>query len=156
MSKRGRTISSQSREFILKLHQYFERESLNGGPLLPVSRVQSRVAEALGIGKKTVFNIIKEKYGPDGMEDNVLHTPKRRKKRKPVTGIDTFKRRCHLKLCLCLLHKNQISFTCADRSILTTGIYLYMLLQVVQDIGVRDVFANFVEEKFLGKYNTFV
>ncbi|CAH2238480.1 jg14089 [Pararge aegeria aegeria] len=90
MSKRGRTINSQSRALVVKLAEYFERESVNGGPLLPVTQVQDRVAEALGIGKKTIRNILKEKYGPSGTEENVLHTPKRRKKSKPVTGIETF------------------------------------------------------------------
>lgn len=90
MSKRGRTINSQSRELVVKLSEYFERESVNGGPLLPVTQVQNRVAEALGIGKKTVRTILKEKCGPSGTENNVLSTPKMRKKSKPVTGIDTF------------------------------------------------------------------
>lgn len=36
----------------MKLHEYFERESQNDGLLLPVTQVQDRVADALGIGKK--------------------------------------------------------------------------------------------------------
>lgn len=90
MLKRGHTLNSQSRELIVKLHDYFQRESQNGGPLLPVAQVQNRVGDALGIGLKTIRTILKEKYGPSGSEDNVLRTPKRRKKSKPVTGIDTF------------------------------------------------------------------
>lgn len=90
MSKRGRALNSQTRELVVKLHDYFERESLNGGPLLPVTQVQNRVASALGIGKRTVHTIIQEKYGPSGSQENVLHTPRKRKKSKPVTGIDTF------------------------------------------------------------------
>ncbi|CAG9134593.1 unnamed protein product [Plutella xylostella] len=90
MSKRGRTIQSQSRELIVKLHDYFERESLNGGPLVPVAQVHDRIIDALGIGTKTIRKVLKEKYGPSGSEDNVLRTPKKRKKSKPVTGIDSF------------------------------------------------------------------
>lgn len=90
MPKRGRTINSRSREMVVKLTEYFERESVNGGPLLPVTQVQNRVAEALGIAQKTIRTILKEKYGPSGTEENVLRTPKKRRKSKPVTDVDKF------------------------------------------------------------------
>ena len=80
MLKRGPILNRQSRGLVLKLHEYFERESANGGPLLEVTKVQERVAQALGMGRRTVGKILKEKYGPSGSEDNVLHTPKKRKK----------------------------------------------------------------------------
>lgn len=52
--------------------------------------MQDCVSEALGIGKRTVGKIVSEKFGPSGSEDNVPNTPKKRKKDKPVTGIDQF------------------------------------------------------------------
>ncbi|KOB69936.1 Uncharacterized protein OBRU01_13238 [Operophtera brumata] len=54
MSKRGKTLNSQSRELVVKLYNYFERESVDDGPLLPLTQPRERVAEALGIGKRTV------------------------------------------------------------------------------------------------------
>ncbi|RVE47858.1 hypothetical protein evm_007489 [Chilo suppressalis] len=90
MSKRGRTLNSQARELVVKLHEYFERECQNGGALLPVTQVRDRVAEALSIGSRTVGKILSEKYGPSGSDSNVLHTPKKRKRTKTVTGIDDF------------------------------------------------------------------
>ncbi|RVE45034.1 hypothetical protein evm_010313 [Chilo suppressalis] len=90
MSKRGRTLNSQARELVVKLHEYFERECQNGGALLPVTQVRDHVGEALGIGSRTVGKILSEKYGPSGSDSNVLHTPKKRKRTKPVTGIDDF------------------------------------------------------------------
>ncbi|XP_030039359.2 uncharacterized protein LOC115454785 [Manduca sexta] len=90
MSKRGKTLNSQSREQVVKLFEYFERESVNGGPLLPVSQPRDRVAEALGIGKRTVTQILKEKHGSSGTEENTLSTPKKRKRDKKVVDIDNF------------------------------------------------------------------
>lgn len=90
MSKRGITLNSQAREQVVKLYTYFERESANGGPLLPVTQTRDRVADALGIGKKTVTQILNEKYGPSGSEENRLGTPKKRKREKKVVGIDNF------------------------------------------------------------------
>ncbi|KAL0829818.1 hypothetical protein ABMA28_003301 [Loxostege sticticalis] len=66
--KREKTLNSQSRELIIKLHNYFEREYQNGGPLIPINRVQDRVADALGISRQTVSKINKEKFGPSGSE----------------------------------------------------------------------------------------
>ncbi|KAI5640202.1 DDE superfamily endonuclease domain-containing protein [Phthorimaea operculella] len=89
--RRGKTLNSQAREFVVKLRDYFERESMNGGPLLPVTHPVERVAAALGIGVKTVISISKEKYGACGSEDNELRSPKKRKiTNYPVTGIDNF------------------------------------------------------------------
>lgn len=89
MSKRtrGKTLNSQSRELVIKLQSYFEREYQNGGPLIPLNRVQDRVADALEISRKTVSKINKEKFGPSGSEENKLHTP-RKKWRKSSTMLD--------------------------------------------------------------------
>ncbi|CAK1583365.1 unnamed protein product [Parnassius mnemosyne] len=90
MPKRGKTLNSQCRELVLKLQDYFERESQNGGPFIPVTQVKYRVSQALGIGAKTLYNINKEKFGASGSEDNVLRTPKKKRRQKPVTGVDVF------------------------------------------------------------------
>lgn len=75
---------------MVKLYNYFERESVNDGPLLPLTQPRERVAEALRIGKTTVTQILKEKYGPSGSEDNTLRTPKNRKRDKKIVGVDNF------------------------------------------------------------------
>lgn len=90
MPKRGQTLKSGARELIIKLQDYFERERQNGGPLVPVEQVQERVSQALGVSKRTITNINKEKFGSTGMEDNILRTPKKKRRTKPVTDIDTF------------------------------------------------------------------
>lgn len=90
MPKRGQTLKSDFRELVIKLQDYFERENQNGGPLIPVAQVQERVAQALGISKRTVTNINKQKFGSSGSEDNVLQTPKKKRRTKPITNIDNF------------------------------------------------------------------
>lgn len=99
MSKRTKktVLNSECREFVIRLRDYFERENQNGGPLIPLSQVCDRVADALGIGRATVVRISKEKYGEksgDGVEedtDRKLSTPnKKRKKASPITNIDDF------------------------------------------------------------------
>ncbi|VVC97036.1 unnamed protein product [Leptidea sinapis] len=46
--------------------QSFVVVRINDGPLLPLTQPRKRVAEALGIGKRAVTEILKEKYGPSG------------------------------------------------------------------------------------------
>ena len=82
-------LHSQTREFVIRLRDYFERESQNGGPLLPVTQVVNRTAEALGISAFTVSKITKEKYGAESLNQNVLSSPKK-KRRNYVTDIDNF------------------------------------------------------------------
>lgn len=91
MPKRSKkfVLNSQSREIVIRVRNYFEREAQNGGPILPVTSVLDRVADALDISKKTIIKITKEKLGETGMEDNVLHSPKK-KKRAKLTDIDNF------------------------------------------------------------------
>ncbi|CAH0594262.1 unnamed protein product [Chrysodeixis includens] len=84
-------LGSQARELVVRLRDYFKREQQNNGPLLPISRVVERVAEALDIGRNTVSRITREKMGPDGMSENKLSTPnKKRTKVKPITDLDGF------------------------------------------------------------------
>ncbi|KAF5307536.1 hypothetical protein FQR65_LT06892 [Abscondita terminalis] len=52
MSVSGRTLRSQSQQFVLNLLDYFEREKENNGPC-----VQERIANALGISPTTVKRI---------------------------------------------------------------------------------------------------
>lgn len=79
MPKRGQTLKSGAHELIIKLQDYFERERQNGGPLVPVEQVQERVSQALGVSKRTITNINKEKFGSTGMEDIILRTPKKKR-----------------------------------------------------------------------------
>ena len=60
---RRAVLNSQSRELVLRLRDYFERESQNDGPLLPLACVVDRVAAALDISRDTVMKISKEKHG---------------------------------------------------------------------------------------------
>lgn len=91
-------LNSESREFVIRLREYFERENQNGGPLLPLEQVCNRVADALGIGRATVSRISKEKYGESSKEmvaedegGKILSTPNKKRKRvSPVTEIDDF------------------------------------------------------------------
>lgn len=89
MSKRN-ILKSQSREMVVKLRDYFERERQNGGPLIPVENVIERVAQALGIGTSTVSRITKEKFGSVGTEEKKLSTPKSVNKKAPQTDLDSF------------------------------------------------------------------
>lgn len=87
-----RVLNSQAREMVIKLRGYFERERMNGGPLLPVDNVVERVAKALGIGVATVSRITKEKYGESSIEEHKLSTPKKRKMKLRTTSVDDFER----------------------------------------------------------------
>lgn len=88
-------LSSESREFVIRMRDYFECENQNGGPLLQVSQVRERVADALGIGKATISRVTKDKYGETSMAENVLSTPnKKRRKCCSVTDIDDFDLGC--------------------------------------------------------------
>ncbi|CAH2247619.1 uncharacterized protein LOC120626708 [Pararge aegeria] len=89
---RKTVFNTETREFVARLRDYFAREQQNGGPLLPLDNVRDRVADALGIGKATVFRITKEKFGESSMEANKLSTPKKKKCNRvhPVTSPDDF------------------------------------------------------------------
>lgn len=91
MPKRSKkfVLNSQSRELIIRVRDFFEREAQNGGPILPVTSVLDRVADALDISKKTIIKITKEKLGETGIEDNVLYSPNKRKRAK-LTDVDNF------------------------------------------------------------------
>ncbi|GBP63219.1 hypothetical protein EVAR_89486_1 [Eumeta japonica] len=66
------------------------------GTTLAISRslaehLVERVAEALDIGRNTVSRITREKIGQEGMSENKLSTPnKKRTKVKPITDLDNF------------------------------------------------------------------
>lgn len=85
-------VKSDSRELLIKLQGNVERERINGGPLIPVAQVQrvQGVAQAFGVSKRTVRNIIQEKFDPFGCEENILQTPKEKRRTKPMTEIDNF------------------------------------------------------------------
>lgn len=83
-------LNSQSREMVVRLRDYFERERQNGGPLLPIDNVINRVAEALNIGRSTVSRITKEKFGETGAEEKKLSTPKSRGRKPSIPELDSF------------------------------------------------------------------
>lgn len=92
-------LNSESREFVIRLREYFERESQNGGPLLPLTQACNRVADALGIGIATVIRVSREKYGEQSSatttteenEEQKLSTPNKKRKRTcPISKIDDF------------------------------------------------------------------
>ncbi|XP_026736471.1 uncharacterized protein LOC113506119 [Trichoplusia ni] len=92
-TKKKTVLGSQARELVVRLRDYFEREQQNNGPLLPLNRIVERVTEALDIGRNTVSRITREKIGQDGMSENKLSTPnKKRTKVKPITDLDDFTR----------------------------------------------------------------
>ncbi|GBP87247.1 hypothetical protein EVAR_102501_1 [Eumeta japonica] len=91
LTKKKTVLGSQARELVVRLRDYFEREQQNNGPLLPLNRIVERVAEALDIGRNTVSRITREKIGQEGMSENKLSTPnKKRTKVKPITDLDNF------------------------------------------------------------------
>ncbi|KAK4885304.1 hypothetical protein RN001_001575 [Aquatica leii] len=57
MSVSDKTLRLQFQQFVLSLLNYFEREKKNNGPLISLSSVQERVANALGISVSTVKRI---------------------------------------------------------------------------------------------------
>ncbi|GBP75858.1 hypothetical protein EVAR_53931_1 [Eumeta japonica] len=87
---KGKVLKGQTREFVLRLREYFEKESRNGGPLTPVAQVRDRVAAALGISSPTVAKITKEGFGSSGMEQNKLSTSKKKHHSCKVTVIVSF------------------------------------------------------------------
>lgn len=82
---KGRVLKGQSRQLVLRLYDYFEKENQNGGPLIPVSQVRNRVAAALGVSLTTVSKITNESYGKSGLEQNKPLTPK---KKMPTSRCD--------------------------------------------------------------------
>lgn len=44
MPKQEQTLKSETRKLIIKLQNYFEREKLNGGPLVSINQVQENAS----------------------------------------------------------------------------------------------------------------
>ena len=90
------SYKSQSREFIFRLREYFEKGRDNGGPLLPVTRVLDRVCDALKVGKTTVKSVTKEKCPVDfNTPSAVLRTlGKHRPRESSKTSLDPFQKVC--------------------------------------------------------------
>ncbi|XP_045493402.1 uncharacterized protein LOC123692673 [Colias croceus] len=87
---KGQVLKGQSRQLVLKLCDFFEKENQNGGPLIPFSQVRNRVSVALGISLPTVTKITNDAYGRSGLERNKPSTPKRKRRPRKVTGVDDF------------------------------------------------------------------
>ncbi|KAG8273055.1 hypothetical protein J6590_028946 [Homalodisca vitripennis] len=90
--EKGVPLRGQSRELVCQVRDYFQREQINKGPILPVEKVIERTAAALEIGKNTVVIIGKEKIQSEqsGLK---LNTPDKKYSRfKPVTELDAFQK----------------------------------------------------------------
>ena len=61
MSQRGKPLNSQARNIVLNVKDYFEREKANKGFLTSVKKVQERVSEATGVGRRTLNRISNQK-----------------------------------------------------------------------------------------------
>ncbi|KAK4879909.1 hypothetical protein RN001_008055 [Aquatica leii] len=72
----GNRLNSQSREMVIHLLAYFQKEKENGEPLESVNSIQDRVAIALNISKRTVCSIKLEK-----IENPVLSSPSKKRPR---------------------------------------------------------------------------
>ncbi|KAG8254926.1 hypothetical protein J6590_105223 [Homalodisca vitripennis] len=92
VGEKGVPLRGQSRELVCRVRDYFQREKINKGPILPVEKVIERTAAALEIGKNTVVRIGKEKIQSEqsGLK---LNTPDKKYSRfKPVTELDAFQK----------------------------------------------------------------
>jgi transposase len=80
----GSVLNSQSQQLVVNLIEYFEKEKENMAPLLPLSSVLQRVADALKIAPRTV-STIKSRHA----EDPILRTPNKKRQRvKQCIDID--------------------------------------------------------------------
>ncbi|KAG8265458.1 hypothetical protein J6590_094290 [Homalodisca vitripennis] len=92
IGEKGVPLRVQSGELVCRVRDYFQREKINKGPILPVEKVIERTAAALEIGKNTVVRIGKEKIQSEqsGLK---LNTPDKKYSRfKPVTELDAFQK----------------------------------------------------------------
>lgn len=87
---KGATLRSQAREFLYRLCVYFERERDNGGPLIPVTRVIDRVAEASNISTATVKRVTNDKETANSSGSPVIVTPGKLKRLCRATETDNF------------------------------------------------------------------
>ena len=55
-----RLINAQSKEIIFDIYNYFEKEKVNGGPLIDASKSMDRVAAATGVSERIVYRLCKE------------------------------------------------------------------------------------------------
>ncbi|KAG8335010.1 hypothetical protein J6590_078667 [Homalodisca vitripennis] len=88
----GVPLRGQSRELVCRVRDYFQRDKINKGLILPVEKVIERTAGALEIGKNTVLRIGKEKIQSEqsGLK---LNTPDKKYSRfEPVTELDAFQK----------------------------------------------------------------
>ncbi|CAH2005541.1 unnamed protein product [Acanthoscelides obtectus] len=81
---KGKSLSSQSQGLVLSLLNYFQQEKDNEGPLLPLSAVQERVAQALSISLSTITRIQRRLSS----NDNVLRSPGKKRPRKKSKTTD--------------------------------------------------------------------
>lgn len=87
---RGVPLRSQAREFVSRVRDYFSKEKINNGPLIPVKQVVDRTSAALQIDKSTVVNIGKEKKQCEESGGKLQTPNKKIRLPKRVTGLDAF------------------------------------------------------------------
>lgn len=90
VGKQGVPLRSQSRELVCRVRDYFHREKINNGPILPVEKVVDRTAAALQINKNTVVKIGKEKMQNEESGAKLVTPNKKIAKIKRVTELDDF------------------------------------------------------------------
>ena len=87
MSQRGKPLNSQARNIVLNVKDYFEREKANKGFLTSVKKVQERVSEATGVGRRTLNRISNQKR-----EKGEVSTPNKKRNWLPTVQPDAFDR----------------------------------------------------------------
>ncbi|KAJ3643402.1 hypothetical protein Zmor_026115 [Zophobas morio] len=65
-------LHKDAKQMVANLVDYFAKERDSGGPLLPLTAVQDRVAAALGVCVRTVNSVVQQIKTGEG-----VHSPKR-------------------------------------------------------------------------------
>lgn len=82
-------LLSQTREILGRVIQYFEQEKQNKGPLLGVSQVLEKGAQALGLGLSTIKRIKKETHLEATRQKPKFSTPGKKRPDKSMK-LDNF------------------------------------------------------------------
>lgn len=128
--------NSQSQQLVINLIEYFEKEKQNMAPLLSLTSVLQRVADALKIAPKTVSNITKRHA-----EDPVLRTLNKKRSVKSCIDIDeNIKHEVRNVLYDMCANKQNITITSLqqtlkDKQILNLG--RTSMYKIIKDCGFR-------------------
>ncbi|KAF2881510.1 hypothetical protein ILUMI_24667 [Ignelater luminosus] len=72
-------LDSKSQKIINSIVQFMKREADAGAPIIPLSKVQQRVAAATGVGLRTITRISKEAKEIEKSEKPSFSTPNKKK-----------------------------------------------------------------------------